>query len=182
MPLDRAGVGDASEVTGVKTRKTSADVFKSAIQRKVSTFSALHAWKFVSTGNDNVAKDLSASAAGQLEQKSNNPTTTKEESGRAKPPRITLSVHKMTPIPSVELDDDNPEQIVVHPNGDEIEERLEESPSLQQSLPKNPSLPEVSSALSQGRGILKKNSVVEFPPPAVEPVEDVPVEGEGGAQ
>ena len=181
MPLDRPGVGDASEVTGVKTRKTSADVFKSAIQRKVSTFSALHAWKRSSTGNDNVAKDLPASAAPELELKSNNPTTTKEESGRAKPPRITLSVHKMTPIPSVELDDDNPEQIVVHPNGDEIGERLEESPSLQQSLPKNPSLPEVSSAPSQGRGILKKNSVVEFPPAALEPVEDVPVEGEGGA-
>ena len=182
MPLDRPGVGDSgSEVTGVKTRKTSADVFKSAIQRKVSTFSALHAWKRSSTGNDNVAKDLPASAAPELELKSNNPTTTKEENGRAKPPRITLSVHKMTPIPSVELDDDNPEQIVVHPNGDEIGERLEESPSLQQSLPKNPSLPEVTSAPSQGRGILKKNSVVEFPSAAVEPVEDVPVEGEGGA-
>ena len=121
MALDRPGVGDSgSEVTGVKTRKTSADVFKSAIQRKVSTFSALHAWKRSSTGNDNVAKDLPASAAPELELKSNNPTTTKEESGRAKPPRITLSVHKMTPIPSVELDDDNPEQIVVHPNGDEV--------------------------------------------------------------
>ena len=182
MAFDRPGVGDSgSEVTGVKTRKTSADVFKSAIQRKVSTFSGLHAWKRSSTGNDNVAKDLPASAAPELELKSNNLTTTKEENGRTKPPRITLSVHKMTPIPSVELDDDNPEQIVVHPNGDEIGERLEESPSLQQSLPKNPSLPEVSSAPSQGRGILKKNSVVEFPPAALEPVEDVPVEGEGGA-
>ena len=182
MPLDRAGVGDsASEVTGVKTRKTSADVFKSAIQRKVSTFSALHAWKRSSTGNDNVAKDMSTSAAPELELKSNNPTTTKEENGRVKPPRITLSVHKMTPIPSVELDDDNPEQVMVLPNEDEIEERLEESPSLQQSLPKNPSLPEMTSAPSQGRGILKKNSVVEFHPAAVEPVEDVPVDGEGGA-
>ena len=64
----------------------------------------------------------------------------------------------MTPIPSVELDDDNPEQMMVLPNGDETEERSEESPSLQQSLPKNTSLPEVASAPSQGRGILKKRN------------------------
>ena len=165
MPLDRAGVGDASEVTGVKTRKTSADVFKSAIQRKVSTFSALHAWKRTSTGNDNVAKE---STTTETELKS----LSKEENGRAaKPPRITLSVHKMTPIPSVELDDYTPEQTAVT-NGEKPEELVDAV------LQKNLSWPEMLNA-NQGRGILKKNSVVEWP---AEMVEEHPVEGESGAE
>ena len=160
MALDRPE-GDASPVTGVKTRKTSADVFKSAIQRKVSTFSALHAWKRNCTGNDNVAKE---SAATETELKPNNPLS-KEENGRtAKPPRITLSVHKMTPIPSVELDDYTPEQ-PAFTNGEKSEELADASPEMLNA--------------NQGRGILKKNSVVEWP---AEMVEENHVEGESGSE
>ena len=166
VALDRLD-GDAravTGVTGVKTRKTSADVFKSAIQRKVSTFSALHAWKRNCTGNDNVAKE---SATTEPELKANNPSS-KEENGRAKPPKITLSVHKMTPIPSVELDDYTPKQT----NGEKSEELADTS------LQKNLSWPDMANA-NQGRGILKKNSVVEWP---AETVEENPVEGESGAE
>ena len=160
-------------LTGVKTRKTSADVFKSAIQRKVSTFSALHAWKRNCTGNDNVAKDP---ASTESELKPN--TAAKEENGRtAKPPRITLSVHKMTPIPSIELDDYTPEQTNGVANGEKSEDLSAGPSSGLQSVEKTQSWPEMSIGSAQGRGILKKNSVVEWPP---EMVEEHPVEGESG--
>merc|ERR1719397_923132 len=97
----------------------------------------------------------------------------KDENGRAKPPRITLSVHKMTPIPSVELDDYTPDQTAVT-NGEKPGESVETSSGLQLPVQKNLSWPEMSSG-NQGRGILKKNSVVEWP---AEMVEENPLEGE----
>jgi hypothetical protein len=102
----------------------------SAIQRKVSTFSALHAWKRGESGQP--------------------APTNKADEGKGKGARATqaLGVHKLSPIPSMDVDDDS------------LEAELEEA-SGGAEQPPGPGAGETATGQGQGRGILKKNSVVE---------------------
>ena len=99
-------------MTAVKTRKTSADLFKSAVQRKVSTLSTLQAWKRKSTetkdGPESGGKPASNSVGVNSEGEK---VKVVQEEAKQKAPKLTLSVHKMTPIPSVDLNDYTPEPL-----------------------------------------------------------------------
>ena len=144
-------------MTAVKTRKTSADLFKSAVQRKVSTLSTLQAWKRKSAETkdspESVGKPASNSLGVNLDCEK---VKVIQEETKPKAPKLTLSVHKMTPIPSVDLDDYTPEPLT------QEDGRAVEEPLAVVNLPETASgQSSAGSGSNQGRGILKKMSTVE---------------------
>ena len=139
----------------MKTRKTSTDIIKNAFQRKVNTMSGIQSWKLNTfkhkeLPNDNLTKteemlkDLMQGTSDTVADKLANEKleTVDTDAVPFDHKKITLSVKKLTPIPSEEYQSDS------DVDGSLITEK--ETPSSPQSL-------------TSGRGILKKVSNVEIP-------------------
>jgi len=137
----------------MRTRKTSADMIMNAFHKKVNTIPNIQSWKLntfkhkdVPTDNltktEEMMKELMHEA---IESKLENPdeeTKEKVEIESFEHKKITLSVNKLTPIPSEEYQSDSDEE-----NNFLAEKETPSSPN----------------SLTSGRGILKKVSNVEIP-------------------
>jgi len=150
----------AEQQTVVKTRKTSTDIIKTAFQKKVNTMSGIQAWKMNTfkeketpvenlTKTESMLKELIQDPGdATMENITTDPiNTTKSSNGNEHQTlnhnkKVTLSVNRLTPIPSEEYQSDS--DVDGTQNG---EKEIPSSPQCQGS----------------GRGILKKVSNVEIP-------------------
>jgi len=137
----------------MRTRKTSADMIMNAFHKKVNTIPNIQSWKLNTFKHKDVASDSLTKTEEMMkelmqeasESKLENPDEENKEKVEIESfehKKITLSVNKLTPIPSEEYQSDSEE---------------EDTFLTEKETPSSPN------SLTSGRGILKKVSNVEIP-------------------